>query len=343
MNRNSLLEISGRVMHQLVRMTLNKGNDNAMMQELNFDGMNSEGRNFVERVQAFGMSTVPLPRDEQQGQQSGGGGGGGSGGVGGSGEQPKGPAAEGIAAFIGGQRNHPVVIAIDDRRHRPLGLKPGESFQYDHQGQGTLIREAATYIMSLDDDGSGQSPGGKMLKDGSGQSQKKERFVSLRHVQKKKQDRSKGGSPAANLKTWRDAGHDISRFSAEERAQAERAPNHEDYKHEGDTVNTEVRANKSKVEFRTGDTAVGHYDKDAKEWQLTSSGDDSKSVKVTDNHAHIKIGGNSIFVDSGGCWSTQPIQIKGDPTAVRGDGPTWMERIEQLEARVKQLEASHGR
>jgi hypothetical protein len=92
MNRNSLLEMSGRVMHQLVRMTLNKGNDNPMMQELNFDGMNSDGRNFVERVQAFGMSTVPLPRDEQKGGAQGGGGGTG-GGVGGDGEQAKGPAA----------------------------------------------------------------------------------------------------------------------------------------------------------------------------------------------------------------------------------------------------------
>jgi hypothetical protein len=104
-------------------------------------------------------------------------------------------------------------------------------------------------------------------------------------------------------------------------------------------VNTEVRASKSKVEFYSGDTAVGHYDKDAKEWLHTSSGDESKSIKVTDQHAHIKIGGNSIFVDSGGCWSTQPIQIKADPSV---KAQTWIERIEQLEARVKELEARYG-
>ena len=86
----------------------------------------------------------------------------GGGGVGGGDAADEGPAAEGIAAFIGGQRNHPVVIGIDDRRHRPMGMKPGESFQYDHQGQGTLIRNFATFMLSLDDDGSGQQPGGKM-------------------------------------------------------------------------------------------------------------------------------------------------------------------------------------
>ena len=341
MNRNSLMEMSGRAMHQIVRLTLNKSNDNPMMQEMAFDGMNSEGRKIVERLQNFGMSMVPMPRDEQQGGSQGGGGG-----TGGDGSPMKGPAAEGIALLIGGQRNHPVVIGVDDRRHRPMGLKPGESFQYDHQGQGTLIRNAATYLLSLDDDGNGQAPGGKMLRDvegrETGQSQKQERFASLRHVVKKKQNREQG-SPSQNLKTWADAGVDLSKLTPDELAEKASAPNNEDYKHEGDTVNTEVRANKSKVEFRTGDTAVGHYDKDAKEWQLTSSGDDSKSVKVTDSHAHIKIGGNSIFVDSGGCWSTQPIQIKGDPTAARGDGPTWMERIEALEARVRELEASHGR
>lgn len=342
MNRNSLMEMSGRAMHQIVRLTLNKANDNPMMQEMAFDGMNSEGRKIVERLQTFGMSTMPLPRDEQQGGQGGGGGGG----TGGDGSPMKGPAAEGIAVFLSGQRNHPVVIGVDDRRHRPMGMKPGESFQYDHQGQGTLIREAATYILSLDDDGSGQAPGGKMLRDAegraTGQSQTKERFVSLRHVVKKKQNRD-SGSPQANLKTWADAGVDLSKLTPDELAEKASAPNNEDYKHEGDTVNTEVRANKSKVEFRTGDTAVGHYDKDAKEWQLTSSGDESKSVKVTDSHAHIKIGGNSIFVDSGGCWSTQPIQIKADPSAV-ATGPTWMERVERLEAKIAELEGrlAHG-
>ena len=71
MHRNSLIETAGRVFHQAVRMTMNKANDNPMMQEMSFDGMMQEGRKIVERIQAFGMTTMPMPRD----QQSGGGGG----------------------------------------------------------------------------------------------------------------------------------------------------------------------------------------------------------------------------------------------------------------------------
>jgi hypothetical protein len=266
MHRNSLEDMAGRAMHHAVRLTMNKANDNPMMQELSFDGMVKEGRKIVERLQAFGMSTMPLPRDDDKGGGGGGGGGGGEG-------NQKGPAAEGIALFLGGMRNHPVVIGVDDRRHRPMGMKPGESFQYDHQGQGTLIRKDATYIMSLDDDGEGQAPGGKMLRDAdgreTGKSEKQERFVSLRHVVKKKQDREKGGSPEANLKTWIDAGWDYHRASPDERAEKASAPNHEDYKHEGDEVNTEVRATKNRIEFRCGDEVVGYYDKEKKRWSFT--------------------------------------------------------------------------
>jgi hypothetical protein len=345
MNRNSLLEMSGRVMHQLVRMTLNKGNDNPMMQELNFDGMNSDGRNFVERVQAFGMSTVPLPRDEQKGGAQGGGGGTG-GGVGGDGEQAKGPAAEGIAAFIGGQRNHPVVIAIDDRRHRPLGMKPGESFQYDHQGQGTLVRLGATYLLSLDDDGNGQAPGGKMLRDAegreTGQSEKQERFASLRHVVKKKQDRKKGGgTPAGNLRTWADAGHDISKFTAEERAQAERAPNHEDYKHEGDSVNTEVRTTAKRIEFRSGDDVVGYYDKGAKKWVFVGEirlgkEDASHPIYGVNGGAGMTTktsGDGAVLVDAP--QPGPPTSLDGQPFEARdAEIAALKERVAALEARI---------
>jgi hypothetical protein len=80
MQRNTLLEMSGRAMHMAVRFTLNQGNDSPMMQELTFDGMNSEGRDRVERVQSFGFTSTPLPRDQKQGQQSQSGGGGGTGG-----------------------------------------------------------------------------------------------------------------------------------------------------------------------------------------------------------------------------------------------------------------------
>lgn len=49
------------------------------------------------------------------------------------------PGAEAIAVAVGGSTDHMVVIALDDRRHRPAGLQPGESTLYDDQGQMVYI------------------------------------------------------------------------------------------------------------------------------------------------------------------------------------------------------------
>jgi hypothetical protein len=223
------------------------------MQEMAFDAMNSEGRKAVERVQSFGFSSVPLPRDE--GDDKGGGGGGGDT------EQAKGPAAEGIALFLGGQRNHPVVIGVDDRRHRPMGMKPGENAQYDDQGQMTLLRRAGLFLLSLDDDGSGSAPGGTMLRDAqgraTGKSEKKERMVSLRHVVKKKEKRDPVGKDNhGSVKTPEQQAADVK--------------TREEHKHEGDTVNSEVRCTAKRISFFDGETEVGWYDKQSKTWHFKS-------------------------------------------------------------------------
>jgi phage gp45-like len=246
MNRNSLTEMSGRIMHLASRFTLNKSTDLPMMQELFLDSMNSDGRNKVpvERVQAFGFTSTPLPRDEDDKKQGGESGGG----SGGDGEKNKGPSAEGICLYLGGQRNHPVCIAIDDRRHRPMGLKPGENAQYDDIGQMTLLRRTGMFILSLDSDEKGSD----------GKTKKVERMVSLRHVEKKKQERHKT-QPKASL---------LRGESAEQWAAAQ-AKAKEEHKHEGETVNTEVRCTKGRIEFRSGDKVVGYYDVGKEEWHLS--------------------------------------------------------------------------
>lgn len=242
MNRNSLLEMSGRAMHTVARFTLNKGNPNPMMQELALDLMNSDGRSAVEHVQSFGFTSTPLPRDDSGGQQSNGGAGGGDP----VGEAIKGAAAEGICLFVGGQRNHPVCIGVDDRRHRPMGLQPGENAQYDDIGQMTLLRRTFTAILSLDSAGSD----GKNV----------ERFVSLRHVNKEKQQRpgqqpSQGGNGAAPAT----------------RASPPPPPDPSQFKHEGDSVNMEVRCTKSRIEFRSGDKVVGYYDAGQDAWVFNAA------------------------------------------------------------------------
>ena len=260
MNRNSLTDMSGRAMHHAVRMAITgKINDGPMWQELDFGGMAQEGRKLVERVQAFGFSSVPLPPIVKKAMAAAGGGGGGggasggtlsatqraAGGGGGGGEggggggeganaQPE--AAEGIAIFLGGQRNHPVVIAVDDRRHRPMGLKPGENAQYDDAQQMTLMRRNGLYLLSNDNE--------------DGEGKKAERMVSLRHVEKKKQERK--------LEQRQNVG--------EQQKQGQKKE--DEFKHEGDTVNTELRVTKKKIEFRNGDEVVAEHDKQSKKWDI---------------------------------------------------------------------------
>jgi phage gp45-like len=236
MNRNSLLEISGRVMHTVQRVTLNQSNDNPMMQELHLDGMMGEVRSAIERVQHFGFTSTPLPRDEQQGGQSG------AGGIAGvvSGIASsvagnllgglKGPAAEAICLMVGGQRNHPVCIAVDDRRHRPMGLKPGENAQYDDLGQMTLLRRTGLFLLSSDDVQPQQQQGQGSQSSGSTQQQPVARMASLRHVQKQKQPRPGDKQSSSS------GSQGVSAIARAAGATTQPSQNAQNFKHEGDTV-----------------------------------------------------------------------------------------------------------
>ena len=265
MNRNSLTETAGRIMHVAARFTLNTGNDNLMMQELHFDGMNSEGRNNVERIQSYGFSSVPLPRDAAQKATKA---------VINGIEQAKGAAAEGIALFIGGQRNHPIVIGVDDRRHRPMGMKPGENAQYDDLGQMTAIRRDGVYVLSLGDN-----------------------MVSLRHVNKTAQPRAEVGSTQP-----REISPEQMRRIARDR---------QAYKHEGDSVNTEVRCTKTTVQIMDGDTAVATYNTASGAWTFTS-----KVINLQASDQMTLTAANSMTIQCTG----GPMNIMGQPVNVNGGG-----------------------
>jgi phage gp45-like len=331
MHRNSLVEMSGRAMHQAVRMKLGSGmkiNDNPMMQELDFGGMISEGRKLVERIQGFGNSSVPLPPIVKKAlaaaggggkaveAQAAGGGGGGGGGAGGGEEE----AAEGIAVFIGGQRNHPVVIGVDDRRHRPMGMKPGESAQYDDAGQMTLIRRNGTYLLSTDtEDQDGNKP---------------ERMVSLRHVEKDKQERKPQVPQKSSLQiramTFGEKRHYVAALA--QQAKDDQAK--QDYKHEGKTVNTEVRMTKKKIEFYNGETQVGEHDKQSQKWNM--KGKEFNASPSDGTHINTK---NVTINGSSGIAVNGPTTINGSPASTLATLAPTLQTVEALLARVAALEA----
>jgi phage gp45-like len=296
----------------------------------------SESPSDFERVQMVGMTAVPLKQDQdeqkQQEEKSG---------ELGSKEsefegldqdsewnrkQPRGKSAEAVMLYMNGQRAHPVAL-VDDRRVRPYGMKAGESAHYCACGCGSMVyhrnrgdNKDGSMVVVTNEPGyekrkqqSGQQGGGSSSP-GAGtfatvgpsqpsqsqQQQEVERFGSMRHVEKKAQSR------------------EIKKGQEQEA---------EKYKHEGDSVNTEVRVTKQKIEFYDGETLVGWYDRQAKKWTfkvgnfsaivdngqvIGQNSDKTKSFRVDGHHTHIRWADNSIFVDAAGCWSTKAINIKPD-------------------------------
>jgi phage gp45-like len=106
-------EVAHRVLNLVARVTLKKADDKPKMQEHSVEGLAHESMTNVEHFQRYGHSTVSHPEDPQGDPQK---------------------VAEGICIFIGGNRDHPVVIAMDDRRYRITGLQEGESIMHDDQG-----------------------------------------------------------------------------------------------------------------------------------------------------------------------------------------------------------------
>jgi hypothetical protein len=261
--------------------------DGTGMQEMKGSMMFGEARDKIESPQNYGFTSVVLPAKK---------------GKDGKIEE----CAEAYINYIGGNRSFPVAAVMDDRRHRPWGLKPGENAQYDDIGQMTLMRRNGLYLLTLDSEDESQSqsgsgggsgggaPGLLAAESGGGQSKKVERMVSLRHVEKKKQERPKGQQ--------QQGGSGSSDQS-----------NGKDHKHEGETVNTEIRATKKDIQILDGETVVAKYDKESGTWTFTS-----KNITLTAQEKMIlkcsdgptEIWGKPIKFNGGGT-STTPFEVPG--------------------------------
>lgn len=98
--RRFIAPIVRRVMLTVSRATLGPVDDGAGLQRGQVVMLAGETRDLVERVQPFGFSSVPLP------------------------------GADCLVVCVGGNRDHPVIIGVDDRRFRPTGLAGGEVCLY---------------------------------------------------------------------------------------------------------------------------------------------------------------------------------------------------------------------
>jgi len=94
--RRFIAPLVRRVMLTVSRGQLGTVDDAGGLQRTQVTMLAGEVRDNVERVQPFGFSSVPLP------------------------------GAECLVICVGGNRDHPVVVNVDDRRYRPAGLQAGE-------------------------------------------------------------------------------------------------------------------------------------------------------------------------------------------------------------------------
>jgi hypothetical protein len=233
--------------------------DHDIMEAKQADVMHSETPSAVQVHQPCGLTSHPMPQEEdtqKQPQQSQAPSGGGTGdpsnpdmSKGFNDNQPKGPSSIGHMSYWGGSRSNPVMHSVDDPRHRPFQTKKGEALFYSPDGSGQAVyhrrREDdkdGLYLVTLDDQQ-------QLNRDGTVKQQERKRFISMRHVEKPRQQRKK-------------------QQQQQQQQGIPLAAEQQNYKHEGESVNTEVRCTKDRIEFRAGDTVVGYYDKGADTWHL---------------------------------------------------------------------------
>lgn len=119
-----LINKMGEDVRQKVRLMVGRAilaavNDAGAIQTAQADCLADETHDDAERVQEYGFTSVPLP------------------------------GAEAVLVFPGGNRDHALIIATEDRRHRKIGMVGGEVAIYTDEGdfivlnRGRIVRVVA--------------------------------------------------------------------------------------------------------------------------------------------------------------------------------------------------------
>jgi phage baseplate assembly protein V len=103
-----------RVQNMVSRAVVKLVNDGVKLQLVQLSLLEDETRDECERFQEYGFTSVPLE------------------------------GAEAVVAFVGGRRDHPLVVAVDDRRYRMKGLQNGEVAIYTDEGDHIVIRRGGS-------------------------------------------------------------------------------------------------------------------------------------------------------------------------------------------------------
>lgn len=103
-------DIRGKVRLMVGRAILAAISDAGPIQTAQAKLLADETHDDMERVQEYGLTSVPLP------------------------------GAEGVVVFVGGNRDHGLIVATDDRRYRIKGLQGGEVAIYTDEGDTIILK-----------------------------------------------------------------------------------------------------------------------------------------------------------------------------------------------------------
>lgn len=115
-----LAPLRTRVANLVARAVVKLVDDAVRMQKLQLQVLADETRDGCERVQQYGFTSVPLE------------------------------GAEAVVLFVGGRRDHGLVVAVDDRRHRKKDMAPGEVALYTDEGAAVYLKRGR--IVVIDDE-----------------------------------------------------------------------------------------------------------------------------------------------------------------------------------------------
>lgn len=105
-----LKPLQTRVANMVARAVVQLVDDGTKLQRLQLVVLDGETRSGLERFQEYGLTSVPMA------------------------------GAEAVVVFVGGRRDHGLVVGVDDRRYRPTGLAPGEVALYHKDGAQVLLK-----------------------------------------------------------------------------------------------------------------------------------------------------------------------------------------------------------
>jgi phage baseplate assembly protein V len=105
-----LAPLRARVANMVARAVVQLVNDESKLQLVQLGVLEGETREALERFQEYGFTSAPHP------------------------------GAEAVVLFVGGRRDHGLVVAVDDRRYRKKDLEPGESAIYSDEGDHVVLK-----------------------------------------------------------------------------------------------------------------------------------------------------------------------------------------------------------